>query len=79
MLKYFDPNNTREQLGKLSLYYFIDSVGGFMTIDDHGLHADEKKVAKALFESLDLSTEEKMAIFQYIEDSENNFEEEEDD
>lgn len=67
----FDPNKTGEKLGKVNLYYYIDNKGDFNSPPTKLKH---KQIARAMFNSLEMSAQEQLQILEYIEASENNFE-----
>lgn len=70
-VKVFDKLSTGEPIGKINLYYYIDDKGDF---NAPPVKLKHKQIARALFESLDISASEKMQILQYIEDAKDNFE-----
>lgn len=76
LVDYFDPNKTEEPLGIVNLYYYIDKYGDFNAPPKMLKH---KIVARAFYESLskDLNAQQKLQIFEYIEDQQDGFPEEE--
>lgn len=68
----FDPYKTGTEVGLVSLLYYVDAKGDFNSPPKF----PHKKIAKAVFEMLPIK--DKILVAEYIEDSENNFEGEDD-
>ncbi len=67
-VKLFDPDNTGDPISQISLLHYIDKKGSF---NDPPANA-HKLIAKAVFERLKIK--EKIAVAEYLESWENNFE-----
>lgn len=67
-VRFFDPDNTGEPISQISLFHYIDKRGSF---NDPPKKAD-KLIAKAVFERLKIK--EKIAVAEYLDSWENNFE-----
>jgi len=70
-MQLFDPNKTGAEVGLVGLLYYVDSKGDFESPPNF----PHKKIAKAVFNMLEIK--DKIMVAEYIEDSENNFEEDE--
>ena len=68
----FDPNKTGTEVGLVSLLYYVDLKGDFESPPKF----PHKKIAQAVFNMLGIK--DKILVAEYIEDSENNFEDEDD-
>jgi hypothetical protein len=67
-IKLFDPYDTGAPINFVGLMYYVDKMGDF---EQPPLFV-HKKIAKAFWEGLPIK--QKIAIAEYIEDSENDFE-----
>lgn len=70
-ISFFDPNGDGEPISQISLFHYIDRHGDF-----NDLHKEPHRlIARAIYE--DLPVKEKIAIAEYIESWENDFEDDE--
>jgi len=70
----FDKNGSQEPISKIGLYYYIDQKGDF---NSPPINLKHKQIARAVFNSLNITATEKLQILEYIEDAINDFKDEE--
>jgi hypothetical protein len=69
---YFDPNGDGEPLSQISLFHYVDKHGDFNDLSKE----PHRLIARELYKNLPVK--EKIALAEYIESWENDFEDDED-